>query len=139
MQQNPPAPPAPPAVSAPTDEEETIFKDPVTGAEKAEKLARYDLLPVRPLRWLAEHYGKGARKYEDRNWEKGYPWSKSFAAMLRHAWRFWGGEDFDSHTPTCAKDCTKHTGSHHLTAVAWHAFAMLEFTATHPERDDRPA
>ena len=80
-----------------------------------------------PLYELASHYGRGARKYAARNWEKGYEWSKSFAAMQRHAWLFWQGEDNDP-----------ETGSSHLTAVAWHAFALLEWTMTHPELDDRP-
>lgn len=99
-----------------------------TGAEKGTKLARYDLVPAEPLRLLAEHYGRGSLKYADRNWEKGYEWSKSFAALNRHLWAFWNGEDIDP-----------ETGSPHMAAVAWHAFAMLEYTRTHPEFDDRPA
>lgn len=110
-----------------------------TGARKGTKLTRYDLIPAEPLRLLAEHYGKGAEKYTERNpdgsvayegarnWEKGYEWSKSFAAMQRHAWQFWSGEDID-----------EETGSPHLAAVAWHAFAMLEWATTHPDFDDRP-
>jgi len=98
-----------------------------TGAEKGTKLARFDLIPVEPLRLLAEHYGRGAQKYADRNWEKGYEWSKSFAALNRHLWAFWSGEDIDP-----------ETGSPHLTAVMWHAAAMLEYSRTHPEFDDRP-
>ena len=98
-----------------------------TGAEKGVKLARYDLIPALPLDILAEHYGRGARKYADRNWEKGYEWSKSFAALQRHAWLFWQGEDIDP-----------ETGSPHMAAVAWHAFALLEWANTHPELDDRP-
>ena len=98
-----------------------------TGAEKGVKEAAFDLIPPMPLYELASHYGRGARKYAARNWEKGYEWSKSFAAMQRHAWLFWQGEDIDP-----------ETGSSHLTAVAWHAFALLEWTMTHPELDDRP-
>ena len=98
-----------------------------TGAEKGVKEAAFDLIPPMPLYELASHYGRGARKYKSRNWEKGYEWSKSFAAMQRHAWLFWQGEDNDP-----------ETGSSHLTAVAWHAFALLEWTMTHPELDDRP-
>ena len=76
---------------------------------------------------LAEHYGKGAQKYaEPRNWERGYAWDLSFDAMQRHAWLWWGGEDLDS-----------ETGSNHLTAVAWHSFALLEWSYTHPELDSR--
>lgn len=97
-----------------------------TGGEKGQKLARYDLIPARPLELLAEHYGRGARKYADRNWERGYSWSLSFGALMRHAWAFWRGEDID-----------EETGSPHLVAVAWHAFALLEFFERHKQFDDR--
>lgn len=107
------------------DEVRTV--DPDTGGEKGAKLARFDLIPPESLWALAEHYGIGANKYANRNWERGYDWGKSFTAMQRHAWAFWNGEDIDP-----------ETGSHHLVAVAWHAFAMLEFTKTHPAKDDRP-
>lgn len=33
--------------------------------------------------------------------------------------------------------CYNHTGSHHMTAVAWHAFVLLEFKDRFPEFDDR--
>jgi hypothetical protein len=108
-------------------EEETIYTDPITGAQKASKLARFDLVPVSPLYQLAEHYGRGAEKYADRNWELGYPWAFSFASLNRHLWKWWSGEDIDP-----------ETGSNHLVSVAWHAFALLEFVETHPELDNRP-
>lgn len=98
----------------------------VTGGEKGQKLARFDLIPAGPLWALAEHYGRGSGKYADRNWEKGVDWSLNFAALQRHAWAWWGGEDIDE------------SGSHHMAAVAWHAFALLEYARTHPELDDRP-
>lgn len=107
---------------------ETRIVDQDTGGEKGQKLARFDLLPVGPLWQVAEHYGKGARKYAERNWERGYSWSLSFAAMMRHAWQFWRGEDID-----------EETGSSHLAAVVFHALALMEFGRTHPEKDDRPA
>lgn len=100
--------------------------DPLTGGEKGSKLARYDLIPAGPLWELAEHFGRGARKYEDRNWEKGYRWGLSFAALMRHAWAFWRGEDKD-----------EETGSSHLIAVAWHALALREFQLREKGTDDR--
>jgi hypothetical protein len=118
--------------------EETRIVDPTTGGEKASKLARFDLVPAQPLWELAEHFGKGAKKYADRNWERGYKWSLSFTALLRHLWAWWMGEDFDNHKSSCDANCTTHTGSHHLTAVAWHAFALREFTLRHSDKDDRP-
>jgi hypothetical protein len=99
-----------------------------TGGEKGSKLARYDLIPAEPLRLLAEHYGRGSLKYDDRNWERGYDWSLSFAALNRHLWQFWNGEDVDA-----------ETGSPHMAAVAWHAFTLLEFARTHPALDNRPS
>lgn len=97
-----------------------------TGGEKGTKLARFDLIPSDALTQLAEHFGTGAKKYADNQWRKGYEWSKSYAALQRHASQFWGGEDFD-----------EETGSNHMAAVAWHAFALLTFYKDFPNFDDR--
>lgn len=125
-----------------------------TGGMKGTKLARFDLIPVGPLTELAEHYGVGASKYANHQWRQGYEWSKSYAALMRHLTAFWSGLDFDA----CSNDpegcshvdaegnpfvaeredaCFNHTGSHHLAAVAWHAFCLMEFRREHPGHDDR--
>jgi hypothetical protein len=101
--------------------------DPETGGAKGKKAARFDLLPAGPLWEVAELYGEGAIKYGDRNFELGYAWSLSFAAMMRHAWQFWSGEDRDA-----------ETGKHHLASVVFHAMALMLFGETHPEKDDSP-
>lgn len=101
--------------------------DPDTGGQKGDKVERYDLIPVRPLAAVARHYGVGARKYEARNWERGYNWSLSYAALQRHANAFWSGEDIDP-----------DNGQPHLAAVVFHALALMEYGETHPEKDDRP-
>ena len=106
--------------------EEIRSVDPDTGGVKGVKPARFDLIPVRPLTMLAEHFGRGAQKYEARNWEKGYAWSKSYAALQRHLNQFWGGEDIDP-----------ETGTPHVICAAWHCFALAEYMTTHPEKDDR--
>ena len=99
-----------------------------TGGAKGQKLARFDLVPMDALWALAEHFGKGAEKYgEERNWERGYEFSLNFAAAQRHMWEWWNGEDIDS-----------DTGSNHLTAAAWHMFALFHNMTSHPEMDDRP-
>ena len=110
-----------------TDDGRTFYVDDVTGGRKEVKLERFDLVPIGPLTELARHYGRGAFKYADRNWEKGYPWSLSYASLMRHLTQWWDGEDIDP-----------ETGSSHLVAVAWHAFALLEFINSHPELDNRP-
>jgi len=108
-------------------DEEVRVVNASTGGEKGQKLARFDLIPVGPLWQVAELYGQGATKYEDRNWEKGYDWSLSYAALMRHATLFWGGEDADP------KD-----GNSHLASVVFHALALMDYTVNHPELDDRP-
>lgn len=87
--------------------------DPNTGGEKGSKLARFSLIPRDFLWVLAEHYGRGARKYDDRNWERGYRWSLSVDALDRHLSQWLLGENDDP-----------ETGSSHLVAVAWHAIAL---------------
>lgn len=91
--------------------------DPQTGGQKGAKLARFSLIPPEFTWALAEHYGRGSQKYEDRNWERGYKWSLSLDALERHLNQWKGGEDYDL-----------ETGSHHLIAVAWHACALFIFS-----------
>lgn len=98
-----------------------------TGGQKASNDERYDLIPAEPLRLLAKLYGRGSKKYEARNWERGYDFGLSFAALNRHLWQWWSGEDLDP-----------ETGVPHTVAVMWHAAALTEFMTTHPEYDTRP-
>lgn len=109
-----------------------------TGGEKGSKPQRFDLIPARGIWLVAELFGKGAAKYDERNWERGYPWSLSFAAAQRHMWKFWAGEDYDAHDETCAEGCTVHTGLPHPICAIFHMLALVEFLSTHPELDDRP-
>lgn len=111
----------------PNASEETRVVNEQTGGAKGSKLARMDLIPWNQIWKVAELYGKGAEKYAERNWERGYDWSLSYAAMMRHAVLFWGGEDYD-----------QETGCHHMTSVIFHALALMEFGETHPELDNRP-
>jgi len=99
---------------------------PAEGRKNDSGKLRYDLIPSGPLAKLAEVYTIGAKKYDDRNWEKGIKWGRIFGAMMRHAWAYWCGESLD---PV--------DGQHHLASVAWCAFALIEYERTHPELDDR--
>ncbi len=92
---------------------EVRVTDPTTGGQKGSKLARFSLIPPDWLWALAEHYGKGALKYADRNWEKGYNWSLTLDAHGRHLNAWLQGEDKDP-----------DTGSSHLVAAAWHLIAL---------------
>jgi hypothetical protein len=98
-----------------------------TGGQKAGNLERHDLIPPRALSELAEHFGRGAAKYSARQWELGYEWGKSYAALQRHIQAFWGGEDYD-----------EQTGSKHVVAAMWHCVVLATFMDRFPEFDDRP-
>lgn len=126
-----------------------------TGGEKGVKLERFDLVPPFALTQLARHYGKGARKYADHQWRKGYEPGKSIAALMRHLTAYEMGIDYDaceSDPEGCrmtdlndnpidwaepGKVCFNHTGSHHLDAVMWNSFTLREFAEYHSEMDDR--
>lgn len=98
------------------DKSEVRIVDPTTGGEKGQKLARFSLIPYEFLWALAEHYGIGARKYDDRNWERGYKWSLSLDAHSRHLNAWLLGETHD-----------QETGSNHLVAACWHLIALFIF------------
>lgn len=102
------------------------IKDPDTGGEKEQKLERFDLMPPEALKAVSRVYGRGAAKYSPRNWERGYAWSLSYAALQRHLNAFWSGNDIDE------------SGEPHLAHAAFHILALLEYAKTHPEKDDRP-
>ena len=110
----------------------TKDKEPSSDGQKTSDSARFDLLPPDALWLLAEHYGKaggppeGPPKYEERNWEKGYAWSLSFAALMRHAWAWWYGEDVDPETK-----------SRHMVAAAWHCLNLTAMQYRNIGTDDR--
>lgn len=107
--------------------EERVTND-KTGGQKGRKPQRMELIPFDVLmRDVAPLYTAGAQKYDDNNWRKGYDWSLSFGAMMRHAAQFWYGEDVD-----------EETGCSHMASVVFHALALLHFTYYYPELDDRP-
>jgi hypothetical protein len=74
---------------------------------------RMDLLPCRALIAVARHFEAGARKYEDRNWEKGIPLHSFFDSGLRHALQFLMGKRDEPHLEAacwnflCALDTLK--------------------------------
>lgn len=77
--------------------------------DKREGKGRYDLLPPAALRRLAIHYENGAKKYGDRNWEKGQPLSSYLDSCIRHCFTYLGGDRSEDH----------------VAAIAWNAFAIM--------------
>ena len=68
----------------------------------------------------------GASKYGFHNWRAGLSWVRTISAVLRHIFAFLGGEDSDP-----------ETGIHHLAHARCGLAFVLEYTQTHPEKDDR--
>lgn len=97
---------------------------------------RIDLVPPELVFAVADILTSGARKYEDRNWEKGMSWGRVFGALMRHMWAWWGGAG-----PTTKSflfgDNDSETGRSHL----WHAGCCAAFLIAYEERgvgvDDR--
>lgn len=88
---------------------------------------RLDLLPVEPIIDIGKVLTYGARKYSERNWEKGLAWSRCYAAALRHLLAWQNSETNDP-----------ETGLNHLAHAACEILFLLEFSRTHNELDDRP-
>lgn len=87
---------------------------------------RIELIPPELLFGVGEILTFGAKKYADRNWELGMKWSRVFGALMRHLWKWWGGEILDV-----------ETGKSHL----WHAGCCIAFLIAYETRkigeDDR--
>lgn len=113
-------------ITLPTPAGEVRITNAVTGAQKGRKAQRFDLVPMNALAEIAEIYDFGSAKYEDHNWRKGYDWSLSYGAMMRHLGAFWEGEDNDP-----------ESGLPHVAHAGWHCLTLLTFMREHPELDDR--
>ena len=96
-----------------------------TGAlrDMAEGKGRCDLLPACALLRLAKHYEAGAKKYSDRNWEKGLPISNFMDSGLRHLLKYLDGMDDEDH----------------LAAAAWNILGAMWTEEKKPELMDIPA
>ena len=98
------------------------------GTKYDENKVRLDLFPGDSLIAISEILTFGAKKYADRNWEKGMKWSRPFGALMRHMWAWWMGESFDKET---GKSHLWHAGCCIIFLIAYEARGMTEF-------DDRP-
>jgi len=88
---------------------------------------RFDLIPPEAPLALAEVLTPGAVRYGERNWEKGFNWSRAEGALQRHlnAWR--AGEDKDP-----------DSGLSHLKHILTNAAFLVAFEARGIGTDDRP-
>lgn len=75
----------------------------------------------------AEVLAYGAEKYAPRNWEKGMAWHRPFAALMRHMWAWWRGDDRDP-----------ETGLSHLGHAACCLMFLIAYQGRGIGADDRP-
>lgn len=99
----------------------------MSGRKYDEDKPRMDLIAPEHLFALAMVLGYGAKKYADRNWEEGMNWSRVFAAMQRHLWKFWAGEEFDD-----------ESGLPHLAHAAFGIMVLTAYGERGAGTDDRP-
>lgn len=106
---------------------ETRVTDAATGGMKGKKATQAGALDPVALIQLSRVAGMGADKYAAFNYLRGYDWSLSFNAMMRHALLFWAGED-----------CDPESGLPHMAHAAWMALSLVSFMEREAGTDDRP-
>jgi hypothetical protein len=108
-----------------------------TGAKKhTERKLRVDLVPTEIIKSFAEVSQVGIDKgYEERNWEKGLPFSVHLAAAQRHIIEHLDGDTFNIEK---LPDGTVVGKSRHLEHALWHLGAVVTHARKgRTELDDR--
>lgn len=95
-----------------------------TGAvrDMHEGKGRFDLLPWFAIHEVAKHCENGARKYGERNVDKGIPQHSFVDSGIRHLVKYIHNE----------------TDENHLVAACWNLLWALEQETTHKELNDLP-
>lgn len=88
---------------------------------------RYDLVEPNAFKDFVEVLTDGAKKYYDRNWEKGFSWTSVLASLKRHIAAFELGEDYDP-----------ESGRLHVAHAACNIHFLNAFYHIFPQGDDRP-
>lgn len=84
---------------------------------------RCDLLPAAALLRLSKLYEVGAKKYDDRNWEKGIPISDMVDSGMRHLLKYLDG----------------WTDEDHLCAAAWNILGAMWMEEKRPAMQNIPS
>jgi hypothetical protein len=83
---------------------------------------RFDLITPIGLRRLAETCAEGAKKYGDRNWEKGIPATQMLNHAIRHVYLWLQGDASEDH----------------LAHSAWNILGVCHFEEVLPKMIDVP-
>ena len=98
------------------------FVEPLMTAARVFINAQYDHDDTEAMLELSMHYKEGAKKYAERNWEKGIPVHCYIDSTVRHLLKWYGGWDDEPHDR----------------AVLWNLFGLIWTLINKPECDDRP-
>lgn len=98
-----------------------------TGKRYNEGKLRYDLVHPKAHEGMVEILTLGAKKYAERNWEKGMLWSNVISSLKRHLAAIERGEDFDP-----------ETGRLHADHLQCNAHFLSAYYHIYPQGDDRP-
>jgi hypothetical protein len=107
-------------------DEEVMTTDYKTGGQKVSKQSQIGFIDPVAMYELGKVAGMGMKKYSKYNYLKGYDWSLSYNALMRHMEQMWAGEDFD-----------EESGLLHAVHAAWHALALASFQMRELGTDDR--
>lgn len=90
---------------------------------------RIDLVPMGLVMAAGRALGFGADKYADYNYLQGdgLKHGRIFAALQRHLWAYWNGEDLDP-----------ESDHHHLDHAAACLGMLIDLVEKRPQGDDRP-
>jgi hypothetical protein len=91
--------------------------------DMAEGKGRMDLLPACAIIRLSKHFENGAKKYEERNWEKGIPTHSYIDSAIRHLMKYLDGA----------------TDEDHLCAAAWNCMCCMWTEEKRPDLIDIPS
>lgn len=87
---------------------------------------RLELVPWAAVTEIAEVLTFGAEKYDANNWCRGARWGRYFAALCRHLFAWWSGEEKDP-----------ETGKSHLAHAGCCLFFLMEYQRNTWGTDDR--
>jgi hypothetical protein len=89
---------------------------------------RLELMPLDALEEVGKVLTHGARKYGDRNWERGIQYGRVYGALERHASKWFRGQQRDP-----------ETGLSHMAHCAANALFLLSYELRRCKKlDDRP-
>lgn len=97
-----------------------------TGTKHDSGKPRMELLSPIALEGIARVLAFGASKYNDENWRGGMKWKRIVGSLLRHTFKFLGGEDLDP-----------ESGLPHVDHIGCNAMFLCEYFRTYKDNDDR--